>query len=261
MTEVLVSPKNPLLKEVRRAASHGSLTAEGYALAEGFHLLDEVLASRVETGAVIVSESARGQLAERYARLEETRVVTVADAVFAGLGTTEHPQGVITLARPPAWTLDDAFRAVALAIVLDGVQDPGNAGAIIRSAEAFGASGVVFLKGSVNPYNPKCLRGSAGSIFRVAVVAGVTPETLLEAAARQGATLFAAAPRAPLTLDQANLAAACAIVVGAEGRGVSEALAVRATALRIPTRAVESLNAAVACGVLLYEARRQRGVG
>src|SRR5260370_40335084 len=204
MTEALVSPKNPLLKEVRRAAAHGSLTSEGYALAEGFHLLDEALASRVETGAVIVSESAREGLAERYSRLEETRVVTVPDAVFAGLGTTEHPQGVITLARPPAWTLDDTLRGTALAIVLDGVQDPGNAGAIVRSAEAFGATGVVFLKGSVNPYNPKCLRGSAGSIFRVAVAAAGEERDPLAPAAPHNATHFPAAPRAALSGDPAH---------------------------------------------------------
>ena len=259
MTELLASPKNPLLKDIRRAASHGSLTADGHALAEGFHLLDEALASRVEIAAVIVSESARAELAQRFSRLEETRVIAVPDAVFAGISTTETPQGVVTLVRPPAWTLDDAFGATALAIVLDGVQDPGNAGAIVRSAEAFGATGVVFLKGSVNPYNPKCLRGSAGSVFRVPLVTGVEEAALLEAAARANAKLFAAVPRAACPVNEADFAPACAIVVGGEARGVREFLASKATAVRIPTRGVESLNAAIACAVLLYEARRQRG--
>jgi TrmH family RNA methyltransferase len=257
-TEAMTSPKNPLLKEVRRAASQATLTADGYALAEGFHLLDEALACRIEIGAVIASEGAQAALAERFSRRQDTRLIAVPDAVFAGLSTTEHTQGVMALVRPPRWTLEDAFAGTALTIVLDGVQDPGNAGAIVRSAEAFGATGVVFLKGSVNPYNPKCLRGSAGSVFRVPLVAAVDEKEFLDAAARHGAALFATAPRATLAIQQADFTGACAIVVGGEAKGVRETITSSATAVRIPTRAVESLNAAVACAVLLYEARRQR---
>ena len=253
MIETLVSEKNPLLKEVRRAAGRGSLTEDGYAVAEGFHLLEEALASRVEIGAVIVSEGAADQAAVRIVpRTSGPRVVSVADAVFARLTTTEQPQGVITLVRPRTWTMEDVFHSDTLAVVLDGVQDPGNAGAMIRSAEAFGATGVVFLKGSVNPYNPKCLRGSAGSVFRVPIVTGV------EADAVPGATIYAAMPHADRTLAEADFSKPCAIVIGGEARGVSAALAARAVAVRIPTAPVDSLNAAVACGVLLYEARRQR---
>jgi TrmH family RNA methyltransferase len=178
--------------------------------------------------------------------------------VFSGLTTTETPQGVITLVRPPEWTLNDVFRPPALAVILDGIQDPGNAGAIVRAAEAFGASGVVFLKGSVNPHNPKCLRASAGSLFRLPAVSGVAEPDLLAGLERTGVRLFAASPRADRPAGRADLTAACAIAVGAEGRGVSPDLAARADHIRIPTTGVESLNAAVATGVLLYEAQRQR---
>src|SRR5712692_4882648 len=179
MTEVLIGDKNPLLKQVRRAVARGSLAEGGYAVAEGFHLLEEALASDCEIGAVIVSESVKSAVAAHVRGLKRTRVVAVRDAVFAELATTEASQGVIALVRPPSWTLDQLMRGRSLVVVLDGVQDPGNAGAILRAAEAFGATGAAFLKGSVNPYNPKSLRASAGSVFRLPVAAPVDESLLV----------------------------------------------------------------------------------
>jgi len=180
----------------------------------------------------------------------------VSEAVFKGLSTTDTPQGILTLVRLRAWTLEQVVANNSLLVVLDGVQDPGNAGAIVRAAEAFGASGAIFLKGSVSPHNSKCLRGSAGSIFRVPLVEGVEADLFLAL----GLRLYAADPRGSRTVAEADLKAPCALVVGSEGRGVSAAVAAAATGLRIPTATVESLNAAVAAGILLYEARRQRGL-
>jgi TrmH family RNA methyltransferase len=180
----------------------------------------------------------------------------VCDKTFRELTSTETPQGVIALVRPRVATLEQMTRGAALVVVLDGVQDPGNAGAMVRAAEAFGATGVVFLKGTVNPYNPKCLRGSAGSAFRVPLVAGVEADEIL---AQEGMAWYAAMPRSAQLVSEADLRGRCGIIIGSEGRGVSAALAERARGLRIPTAGVESLNAAVAAGILLYEARRQRG--
>ena len=258
MLQSLASDKNPLLKDVRRAASRGGLTEEGFALAEGFHLLEDALASGMEIGTVIAAESVRAQLTPFLDRLEESRLVSVPDPFFSTLTTTEQPQGVMTLVRPKATTLEAVLAGHALAVILDGVQDPGNGGAVIRSAEAFGATGVIFLKGSVNPYNPKCLRGSAGSIFRVPVISGVEDEALFAALAQNTTPLLTAMPRSTALLSDTDFRAPCGVVIGAEGRGVRPALVEAASAFRIPTTGVESLNAAVACGVILYEARRQR---
>ena len=240
-----LSDKNPLVKQIRRAVARGTLTEDGYAVAEGFHLLVEALASKCELGAVIVSEAAR-----EIPSLPQTRVVS--EKTFRDLSSTESPQGVIALVRPPAWTLDQILSGCALVVVLDGVQDPGNAGAILRAAEAFGATGAVFLKGTVNPYNPKCLRGSAGSVFRLPIVMDGD---------LGGLRLYAAMPRAQQTIDDADFRGPCGIVIGSEGHGVSAALETRVMGVRIPTSAVESLNAAVAAGIMLYEARRQRTQG
>jgi TrmH family RNA methyltransferase len=241
-----LSDKNPLVKQIRRAVSRGSLTEDGYAVAEGAHLLEEALAANCEIGAVIVAESARVNHPDAH---------VVSDRTFREFASTETPQGVITLVRPPISTVEQMTRRDALVVVLDGVQDPGNAGAIVRAAEAFGASGVVFLKGTVNPYNPKCIRGSAGSVFRVPLIASVEADEILRLTE---VTWYAAMPRAQKLASDAEMVSPCGMIIGSEGHGVSPALAARAVGLRIPTCGVESLNAAVAAGILLYEARRQR---
>jgi TrmH family RNA methyltransferase len=254
----LLSDANPLLKDLRRAASRGSLTSEGLAIAEGFHLLEEALRSRCEIPVVIAAESATAIVSTHLRGLKSTRVVAVSEKTFEHLAATESPQGVIALVRPPSWTLDQLVRGKPLVVVLDGVQDPGNAGAIVRAAEAFGATGAAFLKGSVNPYNPKCLRASAGSTFRLPVASGIEPSLLSAALKQKEVILYAALPRASRTIAQAGFKGACAIVIGSEGRGITPSLSKSAIAIRIPTSGVESLNAAVAAGVLLYEAQRQR---
>lgn len=248
--ESITSAANPLLKDVRRAIGRGGLTQDGLCVAETFHLLEEALRSRCEVPVVLVAESAGKQLG----RIRGARLIVLPDPLLQSISATESAQGVIALVRPPEWTLEDIFPSSPLVIVLDGLQDPGNAGTIIRAAEAFGATGAVFLKGSVSPHNPKTLRASAGSLFRLPYVAGVEPAAIR----RPGVQLFAAVADAPRSLASADLAAGCALIIGNEARGVSPELRGGTTGISIPTTGVESLNAAVAGAILLYEARRQR---
>jgi TrmH family RNA methyltransferase len=256
--QVLTSPRNPLVKEVRKAILRGGLTGDGLCVAEGFNLLDEALRSNCEISPVFVLESARAAVEDRVGDLRAIRVIELPDELFHSISSTETSQGVIALVRPPAWTLDQLFQGHALVVVLDGVQDPGNSGAIVRSAEAFGVTGVVFLKGSVSPYNPKCLRASAGSVFRVPMVTGLEERALLAALDRHEIETYALAPSGAIEIAQCHFERRCALIVGSEGRGVSEGLRAKAIGVRIPTVAVESLNAAMATGIALYEARRKR---
>jgi len=255
----LTSPANGLVKQVSKAVAGGGLTPEGYCIAETFHLLEEALRSRCEIKLVLASESARARAEQCLRGRPELRLFVLPDSLSERLSATEAGQGVTTLVRPPAWTLDDVLRGRPLVVVLDGLQDPGNAGAIVRAAEAFGSSGLVFLKGSVHPYNPKAVRASAGSLFRVPILHGVEGNRVLAAAGRKKLAIYAASPAGGVPAAEADLAQACMIVVGSEGRGWRQDLWVDARKVRIPTTEVESLNAAMAAGILLYEARRQRG--
>jgi TrmH family RNA methyltransferase len=255
---MLTSARNPLLQDVRRAIARGTLTEEGFSVAESFHLLEEALRSDCDVKCVLAAVSVRSTVESHVRGLSGLRVFVVADELFRQISSTESSQGVIALVRPPAWNLEQLFRGRSLVVILDGIQDPGNAGAIVRAAEAFGATGAIFLKGAVNPYNPKTLRASAGSLFRLPMVHGLDGTLARAALEQRRLDVYAAMPEGRKTLDDVDLTRRFALIVGSEGRGVSEKLRAGAFDLRIPTAGVESLNVAMTAGIILYEARRQR---
>ncbi len=178
--------------------------------------------------------------------------------------STEAPQPVAALVEPPDWTWVHMLRHkknAALVVVLAGVQDPGNLGTILRSAEAFGADGAVSLPGTVSCWNQKAVRASAGSVFRLPLVTSTVDECFMHLR-DSGLRVFTTALRGGAPADLVDLAEPVALLIGNEGNGVPEDIAVQAVgAITIPCPGpVESLNASVAAGVLLYEASRQRRV-
>jgi TrmH family RNA methyltransferase len=258
--ETVRSPANPLLKDVRRAIALGGKTSAGLCVAEGFHLLEEALRSDLAAPVVLVSESVRSTVERHISGLRDSRVVVLAEKLFQAIAATETSQGVMALVRMPEWSMDQLFRGQSLVIVLDGLQDPGNAGAIVRAAEAFGATGALFVKGSASPFHPRTLRASAGSLFRVPFVSGVDAALARATLLQRRVKTFAAMPfeQSRRIAGDTDFDQKCAIVIGSEGRGISNELYGIAEDVAIPTTGVESLNAAVAASVLLYEARRQR---
>jgi TrmH family RNA methyltransferase len=256
--ETIASAANPLIKDVRRAIGRGGLTSQGWCVAETVHLLEEALRSRCRVRQVLAAESA----SDRLPPLDGIRLAILPDGLLQKISGTETSQGVIALVEPPEWKLEQLFAGPALVAVLDGLQDPGNAGAIVRAAEAFGASGAIFLKGTASPFNPKTLRASAGSLFRVPFLYGMDPASAHAAFGEHRVKLYAAVPARTgaevRAIADADLTAACALIIGNEGRGVSADWRGAAEGVSIPTVAVESLNAAMAAGIVLYEARRQR---
>ncbi|HXA22883.1 MAG TPA: RNA methyltransferase [Acetobacteraceae bacterium] len=259
--ETITSSANQLLKEVRRAISRGSLTEQGWCVAETFHLLEEALRSECEVKTVLAAESALAATETHLGRLP-VKLVVLPDTLFASVAATETSQGVIALVKPPAWKLEQLFGSAPLVVVLDGLQDPGNAGTIVRAAEAFGATGILFLKGTVSPYNSKTLRAAAGSLFRVPFLHGMEADAALAALQENRVELFAGVPtgskKPAFQLTTVDLTGRCGLIIGSEAHGVSDGLRAAAIDVTIPTAGVESLNAAVAAGILLYEARRQR---
>ncbi len=233
----------------------------GLALAEGVRLVEEALRAGIVIRAAAVSPAL--EATPRGATLKEalagagTPLTEFDDRALAGLSDTEHPQGVIAVIEPPTWTLDGLSpRAGDVVVVLDGVQDPGNVGAIARTALAFGATGLIALKGTAELTNPKVLRGSMGAIFRLPAVSATDTECLAWVA-RVGAALWVTDSTGERPGGQ-HMTAPLALVLGNEGAGVRPDIERAASRrLAIPLQGgVESLNVAVAAGILLYEVRR-----
>jgi TrmH family RNA methyltransferase len=176
--------------------------------------------------------------------------------------TTDSPQGVAALVHRKESTLEDALGSQpALVVVAAGLQDPGNLGTLLRSAEAFGAGGVVVTEGTVSVYNPKTVRATAGSIFRLPVVTAKLADLIPQLREKQ-IKLYATSSHKGTPLHEAPLHEPCALFIGNEGAGLpGDVMAKMDATLAIPqARPVESLNAGVAASIILYEAARQRSL-
>ncbi len=259
----VTSPQNPLLSELRKAFSRGELTKNSECAIEGVRTLEEAVRSGLRFRAVFFRASSAG-LAERLLPQisAQAEVLQLPDALFDRAVATESPQGVAALVRVKRSKLADAMVvAQPLVVVACGLQDPGNLGTLMRSAEAFGASGVLLAEGTVSAYNPKVVRSSAGSMFRIPVVSVKLAEALPQLRAR-GLRLVASSSHRGEPLAAADFTGALALFIGGEGAGLlRDVVKQMDLEVRIPhAEHVESLNAGVAASILLYEAMRQRTV-
>ncbi|HZS57456.1 MAG TPA: RNA methyltransferase [Bryobacteraceae bacterium] len=248
--------RNPLLQKVRKAAAAGRPTEDGLVVAEGPHLLEEALRGCWRIVQIITTPAGRNKYADLLQHAD-AEIVEANARAFESIAGTEHSQQVLALLEPRVWNWNDLIGRRTFVLVLDGIQDPGNAGTIVRSAEAFGATGLVFLKGSAHVSNGKLLRASAGSIFRLPFLEAVSVSDFLSNI-QSGLTLYVLDMHAQTTINDADLTRPLALAVGSEGSGVCPELLARAEAISIPTAHVESVNAAVACSVALFAAQQQR---
>jgi len=257
---------NPLVKHLRQAFAHAELTDEGDCAIEGVHIVEEAIRSGLRFRAVFFRESA-ANIAERLLPQigSHAEVLLLPDKLFDGAVPSDSPQGVAALVRPKEYLLEAIFERVALgpAVVIAGVQDPGNLGTIVRSAEAFDSAGVVLGEGTVSRFNSKMVRASAGSVFRLPLVAGKAAggfDAIVSELRLHGIRLIATSSHKGTPIDQARLMGPLAIFIGSEGAGLPKGLMAQMDdTVGIPhSSRVESLNAGVAASVVLYEAARQR---
>jgi TrmH family RNA methyltransferase len=263
---IVQSKQNPRLKQLRKALAHPlrETSSDGRVLAgiEGPNLLAEALRAGLHIECVFVAQGSE-RLLDGLSLVPETEVLLMPRELLDSALATEAPQPIAALVEPLEWSwehvLGSRLRGAPLVLILAGLQDPGNLGTILRSAEAFGASGVVSLPGTVSAWNAKAIRASAGSLFRMPLLAAEA-EDAIPRLHKHGVTIWTTLTQRATPAGEANLAGSVALIIGNEGNGVPASLAARADGILTIScpGPVESLNAAVAAGVLLYEASRQR---
>jgi TrmH family RNA methyltransferase len=253
---------NALVKELRHAFAHGELTPEGHCAIEGVRILEEAIRSGLRFRAVFFSHSGEAK-ADRLLPQIGANVDTLLlpDKLFASAVPSETPQGVAALVKWKEFSVEDVLARVQAGplLAIAGIQDPGNLGTILRSAEAFDAGGILLGEGTVSALNPKVVRASAGSVFRLPVARAKLSDAL-GLMKEHGFRLVATSSHNGKPLSEANLSAPLAIFIGSEGAGVPRDLLTQMDeTVAIPhSPKVESLNAGVAASILLYEVARQR---
>jgi RNA methyltransferase, TrmH family len=259
----VTSRQNALVKDLRRAFTQDEPTEQGYIGVEGVRLLEEAIRSGLRFQAVFFSDAGRPHAARLLPQISsQTEALLLPDDVFVSAVRTEAPQGVAALVKLRPAKFEDLLEQTEAGILLAGVagiQDPGNLGTIIRSAEAFGARAVLLGEKTVSSFNAKAVRASAGSLFRLTVLQARMLEAI-PLLKQHGVRALATSSHKGKPLHEANFTGPAMIVVGNEGAGVPhEVLAIADELVTIPHSArVESLNAGIAASILLYEAARQR---
>ena len=254
---------NTLVKELRKAFAGGELTSDGCCAVEGLRVVEEAIRSGLKFQAVFFSAFAKAKAERLLPQLgAHVETVILPDKLFATAVPSETPQGVAALVRCKSFTLEEvlAKSQAGPIVVVTGLQDPGNLGTIVRSAEAFGAAGVLLGEGTVSPFNWKAVRASAGSLFRLPVVK-IELKEAFHRLRDHGLRLVATSSHKGTLLPEAELTGPLAIFIGGEGAGLPrDLIAEMDEVVAIPhLPKVESLNAGVAASLVLYEVARQRG--
>jgi TrmH family RNA methyltransferase len=262
--DVIRSRSNPLVQRIRALKEKGQRAGAGLMLLEGGKLVEEGLATGVEMLEAVAS-TRFGRLPPEARLVQELaeRGVTLrrVDAtVIASLSELTTSPGLLAIARRPAFEEGDLYRGQPLVVIAAGLQNPGNLGALLRSAEAAGATGAYLTEGTADPFSWKALRGSMGSALRLPHVRGLSARAAVARVRERGLQVIGTEAHASNTYDRVDFRRPIALLFGAEGSGLAPELAASADRrVKIPMRPpVESLNVGVAAGILLFEAARQR---
>jgi|HubBroStandDraft_6_1064221.scaffolds.fasta_scaffold55539_3 TrmH family RNA methyltransferase len=272
LVEKITSRQNPLVKRFRRLRSGAD---RHLVLVEGVRMVEEALAAGAHFESIAFTSdletTERGIALQDELQRVPCRGALLSNQVMDYISDTESPQGVAAMVTRPHFDLDAVFGiSVQLIVIADGIGDPGNIGTIIRSAEAAGATGLVALPGTANPFGSKAVRASMGSVLRLPVAIAANTREVILLAKKMNIAAIVAVPERPTPSErgrpsrpytEADYRTGTALIFGNEASGVSEELASLADSfVYIPMApAVESLNVSTAASILLYEAARQRG--
>lgn len=259
----VTSRQNTLVKELRKAFSRGMSTPDGSLAIEGVRIIEEAVRSGLRFQAIVFSESGRTHAVRLLPQIaSHADALLLPDDVFASAVSTESPQGVAALVKLKPARMDDLLNQPTgdfLLVGVAGLQDPGNLGTIIRSAEAFSARGVLLGEKTVSSFNHKVARASAGSLFRQPVIS-VNLAEVIPMMRQRGVRVLATSSHRGVPLAKADFTKPSLVVIGNEGAGVpTEILNAADELITIPhAPRVESLNAGIAASIVLYEAARQK---
>ena len=260
---MITSHSNPKVRQIIQWQNKAKeRRSAGIFLTEGFKMFEEAPTESIQQ--VYVSEEALERVARRpelERKLNLTGYETVTGEIFGKMSDTQTPQGILCVIRRPVYTLEQILEGEnPLLMVLEELQDPGNLGAIVRTGEAAGITGVIMSAGTVDIYNPKTIRATMGSVFRVPFLYVESLSRIIGQLHRKGIRTYAAHLEGEVYYDAFSFREPAAFLIGNEGNGLTRETAAEAGQyLKIPMEGrVESLNAAVAASLLMYEAHRQR---
>lgn len=257
MIREITSQNNQTIRLIKKLREKKHRDAENAYLIEGPNLLNEAINNDEDIIAVVINLDSKLQDAEidlEHPSIKE-KVIGVDSKIFKSLSDTITPQGVMAIIRK-SWNRKD--RGKNRFVILDELQDPGNVGTIVRTADAAGFTGVMAVKGTVDFFSPKVLRAAAGAMFRIDIIELDSKEKALDFAEENHIKLYACDGNANEEYTDVNLTENIGIIVGNEGNGVSDYFKKRCQSIKIPmNEEAESLNVSVAAGIVIYESLRQ----
>jgi TrmH family RNA methyltransferase len=263
---MITSKSNPKIKEIRSLQQAKHRHARGEYFIEGVRLVEEALRQALPVRKVVYSpkleEAQRGAalLSSARKKISPAEWLYVSEEVMGSISDTQNHQGILAILGKREYSWEELGKREGMVLLLSGLQDPGNLGTIFRVAEAGGGAGLILTKGSIDPYSPKVVRASMGSIFRLPFLVNQDPHDSLKVLRSKGYKIWATAGYGGTSVWEADLTRPTAVIFGQEGAGIPEDLIEEADGLlTIPmTPPAESLNVAMAAGLVIYERFRQR---
>jgi len=257
---IITSASNRIIKEIRSLHDKKGRQSLKALLLEGSRLVSDAACSGASIRYFVSSESFYEKNGSFFSGYPGKKIICVPDELFSRISETRTPQGVMAVADIPGYDSDSVLMKAGRIVALENLQDPGNIGTIIRSADACGFDAVLLSRDCADPYNPKTVRSTMGSVFHIPVIVAEDFYGALDALKKKGVLLAAAHTRNAMPCWQADRKGDVAVIIGNEGSGITDKIIeISDVTIMIPMEGkAESLNASAAASILIYECLRQK---